>query len=75
MPDDATPPGPRQRGLSSSSWLVRLAPLRASLVGVVLLVLGFTADGYGVLVWVGLLAIVVGAGGAYALNRDRRERG
>ncbi|GAB2906221.1 hypothetical protein GCM10027047_00490 [Rhodococcus aerolatus] len=58
----------------SSSWLVRLAPLRAFLVGVVLVVLGVTGEGYWPLLWVGAAAIVVAVVGAVLLWRRRPSR-
>lgn len=79
MLDDETPDRPGRRDREprhggpdvSSSWLVRMAPLRAGLVGVVLIVLGVTAEGFGLLVWIGLVAVAVGVGGTMALQRER----
>ncbi|GAB2938324.1 hypothetical protein GCM10027047_38530 [Rhodococcus aerolatus] len=73
MPDPSTPPSPRRRPAGpdvSRSWVVRSAPLRVSLLGVVLVVMGLTLDGFTTLVWVGLAAVVVGVVGTVLLRRQ-----
>lgn len=77
MPDDLTPPAPRRRPAGAdvtSSWVVRSAPVRVALLGVVLVVLGLTLDGFGVLVWVGVAAFAVGAVGTELLRREAARR-
>lgn len=56
-----------------TSWIVRHAPLRAAAVGIVLLILGVTTDGFGVLIWVGLTAVAVEVGGTIALRRQEHR--
>lgn len=70
MPQDPAPRPHQPRPDVSGSWVVRSAPLRVSLLGVVLVVMGLTFDGFGTLVWVGLVAVVVGVVGTVLLRRQ-----